>query len=162
MDHPWRRLRGLTDWTVQWCQLKSDKCGDTDFSSHTIYLDANLNQVERRCALAHELVHVARGQIPADPDLAAREEAAVEQETARQLIDLPELVDAIKWATTLAEAADILWVTIPVLQNRLDHLHPAERSSLKRQLLDPAIPRARRHPMTTHFVTTSTADTTCS
>lgn len=73
---------------------------------HAVTLDSRLLQVERRSAIAHELVHIERGPVPRDPWLAACEELAVEQETARRLIPLDRLVDALAWAHNLHEAAD--------------------------------------------------------
>ena len=77
-----------------------------------------------------------RGPLPRNPVLAAREESAVEQEASRLLIDLDALADALKWAHNLPEAADVLWVDVPTLQVRLDHLHPAEQAWLTNQLAD--------------------------
>lgn len=58
-----------------------------------IVLHHDLDQVERRAGLAHELVHLERGVPPADcpPLLRAKEEAAVRRETALRLVPLDEL-----------------------------------------------------------------------
>lgn len=133
MHHPWRLLRSLTDWTLHW-QRSSLVDGVTHFPSKTITLDPRQLQVERRCTIAHELVHIARGPVPADPRLAEREEAAVEQETARRLITLDDLLDALRWSDDPHEVADECWVTTDVLLNRVEHLHPSERAWLHSQL----------------------------
>lgn len=134
MFHPWRRFRGLAAWTLRQADLPRGVHGFTDFIAGTVTIDRRLLQVERRCTVAHEIVHIERGPVPADPVLAAREESAVEAETARRLIELHELGGALAWANHPAEAADVLWVTEHVLQVRLDHLHPSERAYLQRRL----------------------------
>lgn len=53
-------------------------------------------QVERRCTIAHELVHDERRVYPTDRALREKEETAVERIAARRLIELPELVDALR------------------------------------------------------------------
>lgn len=133
MYHPWRALRSLVDWTLQW-QASDLVDGVTHFPSRTITLDPRLLQVERRCTITHELVHIERGPVPADPRLAAREESYVEQEAARRLITLEALADALAWCHDEYEAADELWVDVDTLRVRLAHLHPAEVAHLRRRL----------------------------
>lgn len=67
------------------------------------------------CILAHELKHVARGPVPADPVLAAREEASIDEVVARRLISRGALDDALAWSQEPHEAAELLWVDIPSL-----------------------------------------------
>lgn len=66
-DHPWRRLRELADWLLGWAHRPEGLLGLTDFVAKIILLDLRQNQIERRCALAHELEHVQCGPVPADP-----------------------------------------------------------------------------------------------
>lgn len=136
MDHPWRRLRQAIDWTLRWTHLPDGTLGLTDHTTRTIWLDTRQLQAERRCTICHELVHAARGPVPADPILAAREESIVEQETARLLIGMDELLDALRWAHDLSEAAEVLWVDDATLTVRLEHLQPAERAWLAARLAD--------------------------
>jgi hypothetical protein len=63
-----------------------------------ILLDRRLSQTERRCALAHELVHDERGGGVATAGMpeswrpvAAREESIVDNEVARRLVPLDQL-----------------------------------------------------------------------
>lgn len=133
-DHPWRRLRGLSDWLVAWCRLPGDLLGLTDHDARVIVLDQGLNQAERRCTLAHELEHVERGPVPADPILAAREESAIEAAVARRLIDLHSLGEALAWSRQPVEVAEELWVDELTLRARLDDLQPAERAYLAQRL----------------------------
>lgn len=134
MDHPWRRLRALADWLLRWSRLPGDLMGLTDHRTRTIWMDRRLLQAERRCTIAHELEHVERGPLPTDPVLAAREEAAIDKAVARRLIGFDALAAALSWSLDLDEAADELWVDVPTLRTRLEHLHPAERAELKRRL----------------------------
>ena len=103
-------------------------------SARTVTLDDRLLQAERRCTVAHEVEHIRLGPVPADPVLAAREEAAIDRAVARKLIGIRELGDALAWASGLAEAAQELWVDEDTLAARLRHLHPAEVHYLRRRL----------------------------
>ena len=136
MHHPWRAFSYLTEWTLIVGGLPDGLMGLTCWRTRTVRLHADLLQVERRCTIAHEMQHIARGRPPTEPVLAAREEAAVEQEAARLLIDLQPLGEALAWSSNLAEVADELWVDADTLRIRLDHLHPAERHYLRRRLDD--------------------------
>ena len=108
--------------------------GLTCWRSKTITLDRGLLQAERRSTLAHELEHVRRGPVPEWHW--AREEAIVEREAARRMIDIRDLGEALAWSHDLHEAADELWVDVELLRARLDSLHPSERHYLKRRLDD--------------------------
>lgn len=130
MFHPWRTLRALTHVTLLWHE--GGPAGLTNFRHSTISLRRGLTQVERRCTLTHELRHVVRG--PFYSNYIDREERVVEQESARLLIDIRALGEALAWAHCLDEAADELWVDRPTLEARLRHLHPSERAYLTRRL----------------------------
>ena len=93
----------------------------------TIYMEKRLLQVERRCTLTHELVHVDLGHTEAQDE---KSEAKVRRITAKRLIDWDDLVDAFRWAHDQYEAADELWVTPEVFADRLRHLTPIERALL--------------------------------
>ncbi|WP_234417532.1 ImmA/IrrE family metallo-endopeptidase [Miniimonas sp. S16] len=84
-------------------------------------------QVERRCTITHEVVHVERGH---RSGCAPAVERSVRAETARRLISLPALLDALAWTQDWHEAADHLWVTVEVLRDRIDALTPGERAAL--------------------------------
>jgi len=92
-----------------------------------IWLDNRLQQVERRCVLAHELVHVERRHIGCQPPAVER---SVRIETARRLIPIGELCRHVAWARSHAELADELWVTEMVLTDRLSSLTPDETTAL--------------------------------
>lgn len=84
-------------------------------------------QVERRTALTHEMVHLERGHTNG---CAPAVEAGVREETARRLITLSRLLDALAWTEDWDEAADELWVTVDVLRDRIDTLTEIERAAL--------------------------------
>lgn len=133
MDHPRGRLRELGDWLIGWAHLPADLVGLTQHNARVIILDKRLLQAERRCTLAHELEHVARGPAPADPVLAAREEVAIDRAVARRLIPVRSLGDALALSRDLGEFADELWVDVPTLRSGLDDLYPSERAYLLRR-----------------------------
>lgn len=101
-----------------------------------IWLCRKLNQVRRRCTLTHELVHLERGPVPADPVGRAREELAVSVEAARRLITLAALAEALRWTREPAELADHLWVDQPTLRARMENLDPLEVAELEHHLED--------------------------
>ena len=124
VEHPWGRLRELGDWLIGWAHLPADLAGITRHSARVIVLDKRLLQAERRCTLAHELEHVARGPLPADPVLAAREEASIDEVVARRLISLCAPF-VVPWRGPRG-LTRLLWVHVPTLRARLASLEPAE------------------------------------
>jgi hypothetical protein len=139
MWHPWRELRGLPEVILD---ITPDlPSGNAWWSPahEVILMRKGLLQVERRCALAHELGHRSLGHsgqcdYPDAPRQAARSELHADRWAARRLIELEQLADVSRWANCRGEAADELWVTPHLLGVRLDSLHPAERGWLKRRL----------------------------
>ncbi|MCZ2837182.1 ImmA/IrrE family metallo-endopeptidase [Modestobacter sp. VKM Ac-2985] len=102
-----------------------------------IVLDRRLTRVERRCALAHELQHVDRGDVqvfaigPDGPRLAQRQERRADREAARRLVEVQALALAMRvHPHDPAAVAEELDVTVDVLRCRLDTLRPAERGLL--------------------------------
>jgi hypothetical protein len=101
-----------------------------------IALRAGTSAAQRRCTLAHELVHLERGVIDCGP-WAAREELAVHAEAARRLIRLDDLTAAVRLAgpdpgaAVLAAALDVDQQTLAL---RVDRLTPRERASLTAHL----------------------------
>jgi hypothetical protein len=125
--HPWRELRALSHITVEWVELPEGVHARTN-GVDRILIDKWLLQVERRCALAHELQHIRMGhgghQLP-------RIELMVRVIVARRLITLEDLVAACCWSRdNLWEIAEELWVTPEVLWDRLTHLDAKERNVL--------------------------------
>lgn len=126
MYHPWRHLASLHGWAVTWQHLPAGLHAVTHFDARRIILDPRLRQAERRCALAHEIVHVERGPVADDDRLAGIEEAAVCQIAARRLIGLRALGEALAWSLDTVEVAEALWVDDGTLRARMEHLHPVE------------------------------------
>lgn len=128
MHHTWRELRERGDGVVlHFTRFTDGRIAATDGTS-AIWLDTGLLQVERRCAVAHEQAHMdlSHGPDPTDSD-----ENAACRYTAQKMIDWDALVDAFRWAHNADEAADELWVTLDVLEDRLRFLSPIERALLK-------------------------------
>lgn len=96
--------------------------------SRTVILDRTLSQRERRCSLAHELVHVERGD---ECRQAPRVEVEVHLVAARRLIPIEALVEGMRWTRDLHVLADELWVDAPTLECRLEHLSDCERAVLE-------------------------------
>jgi len=116
--------------------------GWCDVEGRTIVLERRLTQAERRCALAHEVAHLDRGDTchgASYPDARRQEqraEVAAHTEAARRLINVDDLARALTvyGEQALDLIADELWVDVDTLCARLDHLHPAERHYLRRRL----------------------------
>jgi hypothetical protein len=124
---PWGYLRGRPDIVVRWVDLPGRMRGCTD-GERTIWLDRGLLQRERRCTLVHELVHLRHHHVGHQPKAV---EDSVRLETALLMLpDIEDIVDALRWAGTLGEAAEELWVADDVLEARLAHLNEAERRRL--------------------------------
>ena len=90
-----------------------------------IWMSKRLLQVERRCTLTHELVHMDMGHDGCHPQLES--ERVVRRKTARRLLSASQLVPVAKWTQSIEEAADELWVTPEVLLDFVDSLTPVER-----------------------------------
>ena len=112
---------------LTWANLPPGVRGLTDGSS-AIWLEVDQLQVERRCTLAHELAHIDLGHTG---KTTVAEEQAARRYAAQKLITWDALVDVFKWAHNAHEAADELWVTPEVLEDRLRFLHPHERALLR-------------------------------
>lgn len=143
--NPWRRLRDLGDEEpdgVVFGQraLPSGKAWWVP-SERVIVMRPGLLQVERRCALAHELGHRELGhagqcEYEDAGRQAGRDEAAADQWAAHLLVTLEALADVLVWTDDRDEAAEELWVTRRLLDVRLEQAarHPAERAYVARRL----------------------------
>ncbi|MFT4086151.1 MAG: ImmA/IrrE family metallo-endopeptidase [Gordonia sp. (in: high G+C Gram-positive bacteria)] len=102
-----------------------------EVSGPIIRLHDRLSQAERRCTLAHELVHVERrGREHPNPDI---EESIVELHAARLLINHHQLVDAFRWLRhpTLHDLAEHLWVDQQTALVRMEHLDAVEVADIE-------------------------------
>jgi hypothetical protein len=78
-------------------------------------MDRDLIQVERRCTLTHELIHIEQGHTRCQDAVV---EWKVRKETARRLISMEGVRRHLPWALSFGELADDLWVTPLVLSDR--------------------------------------------
>jgi Zn-dependent peptidase ImmA (M78 family) len=96
-----------------------------------IALRAGTSAAQRRCTLAHEIVHLERGVRDCGP-WAAREEFAVHREAARRLISSGQLARALhelEGSDDIAALAQALDVDVETARLRLTLLTPAERAA---------------------------------
>lgn len=115
--NPWLTLRGRADVALV-MEALPEHTGGAQVAQHpdgryVISLDPRLGQAARNEALAHELVHVERGVLPADaPEwLVEKEEARVRRLVAQRLVECPalaRLAEAAEREGWALEAADIL------------------------------------------------------
>lgn len=131
---PWGDLARHAELELVWRRLVGvDSLYDRD--GRTVFIDPRLLQAERRCALAHELVHAERGDAGlACPVLDLRQEILVESMSARRLITLVELVEALLWSQDEYELAECLWVDVATVQARLDNLSDDEKDYVTQRL----------------------------
>ncbi|WP_342762987.1 ImmA/IrrE family metallo-endopeptidase [Dermabacter hominis] len=106
---------------VEYARLDG-RCGETN-GRDLIRLDKRLLQVERRCTLAHELVHLEAGEGRACTPSRERE---VNQIAAARLVPFEALVKAARWARSPVELAEELWVTPLMLEARCETLTASE------------------------------------
>lgn len=105
-----------------------------------IVMRRGLTQVERRCALAHELVHVDREDRPRHtvgpdgPRLARRQEMAADDIAAARLIPLDRLADALQWSFSPDEVAEELGVTPKMARIRILGLSADEKAWIDQRL----------------------------
>lgn len=132
--HPWRALR------ERWAHVDVEhtddipdgRLADTN-GVDEIRMRRRLLQVDRRCALAHELVHLEHGDGgTCSPEV----EAEVTLEAARRLIPWDRLLAAVRWARGEQELADELWVTVPLLRARTGALHADDLLAIARVFHD--------------------------
>jgi len=89
-------------------------------------------QAERRCSINHEWWHHKRGPFP--EEFRDREEKIIELLSARELITIYDLGEAMAWTSDMGEVADELWVDLPCLWARLEGLTDDERRYLDQRL----------------------------
>ena len=114
---------------MEWAPLPGRQVGETCWPTRTITIDPRIPTVAKRCTLAHESIHVERGPSPARV-FDGLEELAVQKATARRLVDVRRVGEALAERLCVLHAADVLEVTPAVLETRLRWLHPAERAYL--------------------------------
>lgn len=131
---PWAELSALPALTLRWEPLRPGRLGEYVHALRLIRLDPRLPRHQARCVLAHELRHHHHGDTwPAT----TWQEKRADREAARLLVDIRELADAaVLHDQHMAAVARELRVTVVVVRNRLEHLHPSERGHLRARLDD--------------------------
>lgn len=133
--NPWAVLRESPGVTLRFAPLPDGQVAETCFDTATVTLAPGLKQRERNDAMMHELVHVERGSV--HEAYAEREEQVVEEETARRLIPLAALLDALRWTRDVHQLAVELHCTTETVLTRFNTMrHPAERAAVHRVLED--------------------------
>ena len=111
--------------------------GCWDPATSTIWLDDRLSAAERRSTLEHELVHAERGDGPcATAWHHAKQEASVDREAARRLIDVDDLVKALLRCLDEREVAEFLCVDVDTVLTRLAFLSPGETRLVERRMAE--------------------------
>lgn len=106
--------------------------GHYDFAADCITITSGMTQAERRSSLTHELVHRERGPVP--EYLREKEESIVRDITARRLIPMHALVEALLWSINEYEMADELWVDVGIVRDRFIGLEPDEEAFLQAEV----------------------------
>jgi hypothetical protein len=127
MANPWERLR--TEWPevevtyedlgTRWAVTRWMRSGRV-----SIALNHRLNQAERRVSIAHECAHLRSGR--PHGTLRESEEQRVRVTTACWLLPDIEQLGRTLAVYDLRQAASELWVTFPVLVDRLNALSDDE------------------------------------
>lgn len=115
---------------VVWADTETVACYSFRHSRAT--LATGQLQAERRCAINHEWWHHKRGPFP--ESFRDREEKIIEMLSARELISIFDLGEAMAWTSDMAEVADELWVDLPCLWARFAGLTDEERRYLDRRV----------------------------
>lgn len=126
LPNPWADLTSRPQLDLCWGGLPPGQLGATD--GHRIWIATGLTVRERRCTLAHELVHIDLGLVS---DVTWAAEQRVRDVTARRLLpDIDAVASALAGGVDMSTASDELWVTEDVLTDRLTTLADAERAML--------------------------------
>ena len=114
--NPWRALRERRHIQMRRVDLPDEVGGAVYWPTErftAVLIDKRLGRVERRCALAHELVHDERGggvptagMPPQWGVVKMKDEHAVDEEVARRLVPLDELAAVVAAVTDLGDGVE--------------------------------------------------------
>lgn len=107
--------------------------GCADPAAGTVTITTGMTQAERRSTLTHELIHLERGTAT-EPRHQLLEERYVQCESARRLITIEALIDALRWSHDEHELAEELWTDVDTVRTRLANLSAAERRFIDTEL----------------------------
>jgi hypothetical protein len=117
--------------------MPDELMGCWDPATSTIWLDDRLSAAERRSTLEHELVHAERGDGPCATEWHhAKQEASVDREAARRLIDVDDLVKALLRCLDEREVAEYLNVDVDTVLTRLAYLTPGETRMVEQRMAE--------------------------
>lgn len=120
-------LKMLGDVRVVWRRPRPDLLAASN-GVDRVWLDPRLNEVETRCALAHEVYHLELRHVGCQPPAV---ELQVRAGVARRLITIDALCAAAAWTRSRVELCEELRVTDLVLLDRLESLTDGELASLR-------------------------------
>lgn len=130
--NPWAELASLPGIRVVFGALDDGCWGYYDEPTDTIHLDNRLSQTERRCTLAHELVHAKVRDVPYPDERTERHrERRVCDEATRRLVPLDALADMLAWADDEHVVAEALWVDVDTVRTRLTNLTQDELAYIR-------------------------------
>lgn len=129
---PWRALSEIEGVHLVVADLPGHRRGEINFETRTITLHPRLDPIERRCTLAHELVHLERG--PVLIRQTDREERIVSAIAAQRLVSVEVLAAALQWSDDPRVIADELGVDERTIRVRLANLDESERHTLRTTL----------------------------
>ena len=112
-------------WEVEVADLRGAR-GLTLHDECRILIAPGLHPWQQRTTITHECIHAHRGAVPAH--MQAREERIVNRETARVLIPLRDLADALAESDDARVIADRLEVPVAMVWSRWRGLTDAERA----------------------------------
>lgn len=92
-----------------------------------IRLHPQQSQAQLRSTLAHELAHIELGHVAG---CSGPQERAACELAASWLITVDDLVAAARWATSIEELADELWVDVDTVRARIAGLPDGDRHRL--------------------------------
>lgn len=126
LPNPWADLTSRPQLDLCWGGLPPGQLGATD--GRRIWIATGLTIRERRCTLAHELVHIDLDLVS---DVTWASEQRVRDVTARRLLpDIDAIVSTLAGGVDVATASDELWVTEDILTDRLTNLNDEESNHL--------------------------------
>ena len=125
------------DWVISRICLGGYGFGVTVPSRKRIYIDVGLDRAGWDSTLAHEIYHLDRGDREhcRSAECRDRSEQRCEKAAARRMIPFGKLRRAVlTYQHDAHHVAAELGVDVPLLQARIQSLHPAERHALHRAL----------------------------
>ncbi len=135
--NPWAALKERDDVLFDLADLPAGEHGRWYAGERVILLAKGLTYAERRTALGHELGHAHFGDTcTGNAHVNSRQERAADIYAANMLIDIDDLISALRWSSDPWEIADDLQVTPRLVEIREARMHPGERAYLRRQLAD--------------------------